>query len=217
MPVQTPLSASEPPHDCRRCRRLVRLRETLRAEEPDWWNAPVPAWGDPEAWLAIVGLAPGRRGANRTGRPFTGDGAGYLLFAALADAGLARGTYRGEPGDGLVLEGAMILNAVKCLPPSNKPTRDEFQRCSPYLSKQLAALPSLEVVLAIGKDAHEAVLRHHRLALARHPFAHSAVHHLPDGTTLLDSLHCSRYNVNTGRLTAEMFAGVFRQALALRR
>ncbi len=105
MPVQMPLAASEPPRDCRRCPRLVRLRETLRREEPRWWNAPVPAWGDPAAWLAVVGLAPGKRGANRTGRPFTGDGAGDLLFAALTEAGLARGAYRGEPDDGLALEG----------------------------------------------------------------------------------------------------------------
>ncbi|WP_305097028.1 uracil-DNA glycosylase [Croceibacterium aestuarii] len=217
MPVQMPLADSEPPRDCRRCPRLVRLRGTLRREEPGWWNAPVPAWGDPAAWLAVVGLAPGKRGANRTGRPFTGDGAGDLLFAALNEAGLARGAYRGEPDDGLALEGAMILNAVKCLPPGNKPTRDEFARCSRYLSAQLAALPSLEVVLAVGRDAHDAVLRHHGLVLARHPFAHGAVHLLPDGTRLLDSFHCSRYNVNTGRLTAAMFAAVFRQALVLRR
>lgn len=216
MQVEMPLAASEPPRDCRRCRRLVRLREDLRAEEPDWWNAPVPAWGDPQAWLAVVGLAPGRRGANRTGRPFTGDGAGDLLFAALSEAGLARGTYRGDPADGLALEGAVILNAVKCLPPGNKPTRAEFERCSGYLSGQLAALPALEVVLAIGKDAHDAVLRHHGLVLARHPFAHGAEHVLPDGTRLVDSYHCSRYNVNTGRLTAAMFEAVFRRTLVLK-
>ena len=212
-----PLSASEPPRDCRRCPRLVRLRDKLRTEEPSWWNAPVPAWGDSQAWLAVVGLAPGRRGANRTGRPFTGDGAGDLLFAALAEAGLAHGTYRGDPADDLTLDGAMILNAVKCLPPGNKPTREEFARCSRYLSAQLAALPALQVIMAIGKDAHDAVLRHYGLVLARHPFAHGAEHALPDGALLVDSFHCSRYNVNTGRLTPEMFADVFRQALALKR
>ncbi len=211
-----PLAASEPPRDCRRCRRLVRLRDALRTEEPDWWNAPVPAWGDPGAWLAIVGLAPGKKGANRTGRPFTGDGAGDLLFNALAEAGLMQGIYAGHSDDGLVLDGAIILNAVKCLPPGNKPTRAEFANCARYLSAQLAALPALEVVLAIGKGAHDAVLRHHRLTLASRPFAHGAVHALPGGTRLVDSYHCSRYNVNTGRLTAAMFGEVVRQALALR-
>lgn len=211
-----PLADTEPPRDCALCPRLVALRKKLRAENADWWNAPVPAWGDPQAWLALVGLAPGMRGANRTGRPFTGDGAGDLLFAALAEAGLTRGTYRGEAEDGLTLEGAIILNAVKCLPPANKPTRAEFAKCSRYLSAQLAALPSLKVVLAIGKDAHDALIRHHGLTLAHHRFAHGAVHDLPDGTRLIDSYHCSRYNVNTGRLTAGMFVDVLRRAVALR-
>jgi len=211
-----PLAESEPPRDCSLCPRLVALREQVRAEYPDWWSAPVPAWGDPEAWLALVGLAPGKHGAHRTGRPFTGDGAGDLLFPALAEAGLARGNYRGSPGDGVTLDGPMILNAVKCLPPGNKPTRAEFAACSRYLAAQLAALPALSVVLAIGKDAHDALLRHHGLPLASRKFAHGAVHDLPDGTRLVDSYHCSRYNVNTGRLTAEMFVAVLRQATALR-
>ncbi len=211
-----PLADSEPPRDCALCPRLVALREEVRAEHTDWWSAPVPAWGDPRAWLALVGLAPGKHGAHRTGRPFTGDGAGDLLFPALVETGLARGAYAGSPDDGLSLDGAMILNAVKCLPPANKPTRAEFAKCSRYLSAQLAALPALEVVLAIGKDAHNALLRHHGLTLAGHKFAHSAVHDLPDGTRLIDSYHCSRYNVNTGRLTAEMFVDVLRRAQALR-
>lgn len=176
----------------------------------------MPAWGDRDAWLAVVGLAPGRKGANRTGRPFTGDGAGDLLFAALDQAGLTRGTYGGDPGDGLALNGVMILNAVKCLPPGNKPSREEFGRCSKYLAAQLKGLRALRIVLAIGKDAHDAVLRHHGLTLARHPFAHGAIHKLPDSTALVDSYHCSRYNVNTGRLTLEMFVAVLTQAVALR-
>ena len=207
-----PLAESETPRDCDLCPRFVGLRAEIRAKYPQWWNAPVPAWGDPAAWLALIGLAPGKHGAHRTGRPFTGDGAGDLLFPALAEAGLAHGTYRGALDDGLALEGAMILNAVKCLPPANKPTRAEFAACSRYLSAQLNALPGLKVVLAIGKDAHDALLRHHGLTLASHKFAHGAVHDLPDGTRLVDS-----YNVNTGRLTLAMFIDVLRQAIALRR
>jgi len=212
-----PLAESEPPRDCALCPRLVALREEVRADYPLWWNAPVPAWGDPAAWLALVGLAPGKHGAHRTGRPFTGDGAGDLLFPALIEAGLARGAYGGEAEDGLALQGAMILNAVKCLPPANKPIRAEFAACSRYLSAQLDALPALQVVVAIGKDAHDALLRQHGLTLSRHKFAHGAVHDLPDGTRLIDSYHCSRYNVNTGRLTLAMFVDVLRQAIALHR
>ena len=211
-----PLAASEPSRDCPLCPRLAELRETLRQEEPDWWNAPVPAWGDADAWLAIVGLAPGRRGANRTGRPFTGDDAGDLLFAVLGEAGLTRGRYERRADDGLRLEGAMILNAVKCLPPQNRPLGSEVANCSRFLAAQLRALPKLEVIVALGKVAHDSLLRLYGLRLAHHPFAHRAEHALPDGTLLIDSYHCSRQNTRTGRLTPGMFAKVFVRAKARR-
>jgi uracil-DNA glycosylase family 4 len=217
MRVEMPLAQTEPPRDCQLCPRLVALRRELRRTEPEWWNAPVPAWGDPQAWLAIVGLAPGRRGANRTGRPFTGDQAGDVLFATLAEAGFAKGRYERRADDGLHLKGAIILNAVKCLPPQNRPHLDELAHCRRFLSAQLAELPQLRVILALGKIAHDSLLRHYGLTLAHYPFAHGAEHQLPDGRVLLDSYHCSRQNTNTGRLTPGMFAEVFARAKALRR
>jgi uracil-DNA glycosylase family 4 len=217
MRVEMPLAATEPPHDCPLCPRLVAFREELRIAEPEWWNAPVPAWGDRQAWLAIVGLAPGMRGANRTGRPFTGDDAGDLLFATLAEADLTSGTYERRPDDSLQLEGAIILNAVKCLPPQNKPTASEVANCSRFLSAQLAELTNLTVLLALGKIAHDSILRLHGLRLTDYRFAHCAEHRLPDGTMLVDSYHCSRQNTRTGRLTPEMFAEAFARAKALGR
>jgi uracil-DNA glycosylase family 4 len=217
MPVQMPLAGSEPPRDCPLCPRLAALREELRRDEPGWWNAPVPAWGDPGSWLAIVGLAPGRRGANRTGRPFTGDAAGDLLFATLCRIGLAHGTYHRRADDGLQLDGAIILNAVKCLPPQNRPTTGELDRCRRFLAAQLAELPDLQVIVALGKLAHDSVLRRYGQTLAHHRFAHGAEHRLAGGVRLVDSFHCSRQNTNTGRLTPEMFAQIFRRALELRR
>ena len=217
MRVEMPLANTEPPCDCPLCPRLAGLREELRRAEPGWWNAPVPAWGDPKAWLAIVGLAPGRRGANRTGRPFTGDDAGDFLFAAMAKAGLRRGTYDRRADDGFALAGAIILNAVKCLPPHNKPTPAEIATCGRFLSAQLAALPNLRVLLALGRIAHDAVLRDRGLVLAHYPFAHGADHALPDGRTLLDSYHCSRQVTRTGRLTPAMFDAVLERAKALSR
>lgn len=213
MSDQSPISHTEAPNNCRRCSRLVGLRKSLRKEQPEWWNAPVPAFGDPAAWLAIVGLAPGREGANRTGRPFTGDASGDLLFAALAKAGLSSGSFRSRVDDGVTLNGAIILNAVKCLPPANKPTGAEINNCRPYMVKALDALPNLQVILALGKIAHDSVIRMTGAKLADHKFAHGAEHHLPDGRILIDSYHCSRYNVNTKRLTPEMFERVFEQAL----
>ncbi len=215
MPVEVPLAATEPPRDCPLCPRLVAYREELRRAEPEWWNAPVPAWGDPHAWLAIVGLAPGRRGANRTGRPFTGDDAGDFLFAPLAEAGLTRGTFDRRADDGFELSGAMILNAVKCLPPQNKPLPQEIATCGRFLAAQLAALPTVRVVLALGRIAHDAVLRDCGLTPARFPFAHGAEHALPGGRTLLASYHCSRQNTRTGRLTPAMFAAVIERVKAL--
>ena len=216
MPVEMPLAETEPPHDCPLCPRLVAFREQLRIAEHEWWNAPVPAWGDPRAWLAIVGLAPGMRGANRTGRPFTGDDAGDLLFATLAEAGLTRGTYDRRPDDGLQLEGAIILNAVKCLPPQNKPVGSEVANCSRFLSGQLGELTNLSVLVALGKIAHDGILRLHGLRLADYRFAHCAEHRLTDGTIMVDSYHCSRQNTRTGRLTPAMFAAVFARAKVLR-
>jgi len=216
MPSVSPIPQTEPPHDCALCPRLVALRRACQAEFPDWWNAPVPAFGDAQAWLAIVGLAPGKHGANRTGRPFTGDYAGDLLFATLAKFGLSRGDYAARTDDGLALDGAVIVNSVKCLPPENKPLPAEINACRPFLSAQIAALPRLKVFVALGKIAHDSFVRHCGLRLAAHPFGHGAEHRLPDGGWLIDSYHCSRYNTNTGRLTAAMFEAVFARALVLR-
>lgn len=216
MEIVSPLPGTEPPPDCSRCARLAELRAACRAEHPDWWNAPVYAFGDPGAWLAFAGLAPGKQGANRTGRPFTGDYAGDLLFATIAEFGLSRGRYDGRVDDGLVLTGAIIVNSVKCLPPQNKPTPHEIAACRPFFEAQLAALPHVRVIVALGRIAHDAALRAVGERLRAHPFAHGAVHPLPGGRHLVDSYHCSRYNTNTGRLTPQMFGDVFRTALALR-
>ena len=216
MKIDSPLPATEPPRDCLRCPRLAGLRAACRAEHPDWGNAPVYAFGDPDAWLAIAGLAPGKHGANRTGRPFTGDYAGDLLFETLAVFGLSRGVYDGRIDDGLRLDGTIIVNSVKCLPPQNKPTPAEIAACRPYFEAQLAALPRVTVLIALGRIAHDAAVRAVGGRLAAYRFAHGAVHLLPDGRHLVDSYHCSRYNTNTGRLTPAMFADVFRTAAALR-
>lgn len=212
----SPIRDTEPPLDCPLCPRLVALRRALRAEHPGWWNAPVVAFGDAAAWLGIIGLAPGKHGANRTGRPFTGDDAGDLLFATLAKFGLSNGRYKGRLDDGLALTGAVIINSVKCLPPQNKPTPQEINTCRRFLSGQIAALPALRVFVALGRIAHDSFLRHRGLRLADHPFGHAASHDLGDGRVLIDSYHCSRYNTNTGRLTAVMFEDVFARAMAAR-
>lgn len=216
MEIDSPLPGTEPPHDCPRCPRLVALRRECRTEYPNWWNAPVYAFGDRGAWLAFAGLAPGKHGANRTGRPFTGDYAGDLLFATLAEFGLSNGRYDARVDDGLTLDGAIIVNSVKCLPPQNRPTPAEIANCRPFFEVQMAALPKVRVIVALGRIAHDAALRAFGERLASHSFAHGAVHALPGGRHLVDSYHCSRYNTNTGRLTAEMFRDVFRAALALR-
>jgi uracil-DNA glycosylase family 4 len=211
----SPVPDVEAPRDCPLCPRLVDLRLKLRADHPDWWNAPVPAFGDPEAWLAIVGLAPGMWGANRTGRPFTGDHAGHLFFATLLRFGLATGDYREEPDDDLRLDGVVVLNSVKCLPPQNKPTPAEVATCRRYYEAALLRLPKVRVMVALGRIAHDNALRTAGVPLAGHAFAHCAEHRLPDGRILLDSYHCSRYNQNTGRLTPAMFEAVFARALEL--
>ncbi|URW74724.1 uracil-DNA glycosylase [Sphingomonas donggukensis] len=212
----SPLPDTEPPHDCPRCKRLAALREEMRAEHPDWWNAPVPALGDPDAWLGIVGLAPGKHGANRTGRPFTGDGSGKMLFDTLVSHGLAEGRYEGRADDTLRLTGAIIVNAVKCLPPANRPTPEEVRTCRPFLEAQVVALPRARIFVALGQVAHQSAVKLLGGKLPKCRFAHLAEHHMPDGRILIDSYHPSRYNQNTGRLTAEMFGAVFARAAALR-
>jgi uracil-DNA glycosylase family 4 len=212
----SPVPQVEPPRDCPLCPRLVAFRGELRAEHPDWWNAPVPHFGDPGAWLGIVGLAPGKWGANRTGRPFTGDFAGVLLYETLVKFGLAEGRYDARPDDGLRLTGAVILNAVKCLPPQNKPTPEEIATCRPFYNAALAAMPSIRVLVALGQIAHGSAVRTAGGRLSAYKFGHLAEHLLPDGRILIDSYHCSRYNQNTGRLNAQMFEKVFARALELR-
>jgi len=214
--ARSPLPQAEAPRDCPLCPRLVAFRDECRAEYPDWWNAPVPAFGDPKAWLAIVGLAPGKHGANRTGRPFTGDYAGDLLYATLLKFGLAEGEYRADPEDGLTLKGAVILNAVKCLPPANKPEPSEIATCRNYFEAALVALPKVRVLIALGQIAHVAVARALGLTPSAAKFGHGAEATAHDGRILLSSYHCSRYNQNTNRLNAEMFESVFERALALR-
>ncbi|TPG40413.1 uracil-DNA glycosylase [Sphingomonas koreensis] len=212
----SPIPETEPPHDCPLCPRLVAFREELRAEYPDWWNAPVNAFGDPNAWLAIVGLAPGKHGANRTGRPFTGDYAGDLLFATLAKFGLSEGTYEATPEDDLRLTGAIVINAVKCLPPQNKPTPEEIRTCRPFLAGQAAVLPNARVFVALGQIAHQSAVKVLGGRLPKAKFGHLAEHRMPGGEVLIDSYHCSRYNTNTRRLTPEMFEAVFERALEMR-
>lgn len=216
MSIASPVPQAEPPRDCPLCPRLVAFRERLRAEHPDWWNAPVPTFGDPDAWLGIVGLAPGMWGANRTGRPFTGDHAGHLLFATLKKFGLAAGSYEERIDDGFHLTGAAIINSVKCLPPQNKPTPQEIATCRSFYTLSLAGLPKVRVLVALGQIAHGSAVRTAGGKLSQYKFGHLAEHALPDGRVLVDSYHCSRYNQNTGRLTAPMFEAVFARALELR-
>ena len=197
-----------PGRDCPLCPRLVAFRAAQRLAHPDWFNAPVPSFGDVSPALLIVGLAPGLRGANRTGRPFTGDFAGDLLYRTLLQSGFAAGSYAAHPGDGLQLRGARIINAVRCVPPQNKPETAEIAACGRFLAADLAALPAPRAILALGGIAHNAVLAAKELRRARYPFAHAAMHELPDGTLLADSYHCSRLNTNTGRLTSAMFEAV---------
>lgn len=216
MQIEMPLEKSEPPRNCKKCPRLVAFRKACEAEYPDWWNAPVPAWGDPKAWLGIIGLAPGKHGANRTGRPFTGDYAGDLLYSTLDKMNLSKGIYDKRIDDGLSLDGAIILNCVKCLPPENKPTLEEANNCRTYLTQQLDQLDNLKIFIALGKIAHDSFIRYLGGKLSHYKFAHNALHKLPDNRILIDSYHCSRYNTQTGRLTEEMFCEVFEQAIELK-
>ena len=197
--------AAEPSPDCPICPRLAAFRAANRAMEPGWFNAPVPSWGPRTARLLVVGLAPGLRGANRTGRPFTGDHAGMLLYATLAKFGLATGTYDARPDDGFQLTGCRVVNAVRCVPPENKPQPAEIRACNNFLRAELAAMPDLRGILALGVIAHEAVLRARGARVAAYRFSHSTTHALPDDLVVTDSYHVSRYNTNTGRLTQAMF------------
>jgi len=201
-----------PPKDCGACPRLAEYRSANRAAHPEWSNAPVASFGVSSARLMIVGLAPGLRGANRTGRPFTGDAAGDLLYAALTKFGFATGRYDRRPDDGLELVDCAIVNAVRCVPPQNKPTPQEIAACRAYLSRSIGALANLKIILALGRVAHDSVLRAFGAGTraANFPFAHGARHALnARGPNLFDSYHCSRYNTNTGVLTAAMFCEVF--------
>jgi len=204
-----------PPHDCPLCPRLVAFREEARRLHPDWHNAPVPNWGDPAAKLIIVGLAPGLRGANRTGRPFTGDYAGDTLYRALLKAGLATGEYRADPNDTLQLTGAMIANGVHCVPPENKPTTEEIRTCRRFLEAAIATTPTVRAYLVLGRIAHDQLLSTLGEKRSKYPFAHGAEHRLSNGVVLFDSYHCSRYNTNTGVLTEAMFDEVVGRAAAL--
>jgi uracil-DNA glycosylase family 4 len=203
------MSETAPGRNCPLCPRLVRFREDNRRQWPAWHNAPVPSFGEADAWLLVVGLAPGLKGANRTGRPFSGDHAGVLLYATLQRCGLAEGRYDASSDDELRLIGCRITNAVRCVPPANKPTPGEIAQCGRFLTAELAALPNLKAVVALGVIAHGAVLSALALEKSRFPFRHGALHHLPGDVLLADSYHCSRQNTATGRLTPAMFQAVF--------
>lgn len=213
----TPTRAAKPiltpDTDCRLCPRLAAFRDEARILEPNWFNAPVPNFGDTDAALLVVGLAPGLRGANRTGRPFTGDYAGDLLYATLLGFGFADGHYDRRPDDGLTLRACTITNAVRCVPPQNKPLPVEIATCRQFLVARIAEMADLRAIVALGRVAHESVLRAFGVRLAGAPFGHGRRHPLAraDGSavTLFDSFHCSRYNTNTGVLTEAMFVQVF--------
>ena len=199
-----------PPPDCGACPRLAAFRARNAAAFPDWHNAPVPSFGPVGAELLVLGLAPGLRGANRTGRPFTGDFAGDLLYSTLVKFGFAQGTYDGRPDDGLSLINCRIANGVRCVPPENRPAGAEIAACRRFLVSEIAAMARLKVVVALGVVAHGTTLAAFGERRAARKFAHGATHDLPGGVVLADSYHCSRYNTSTGRLTEEMFEDVFR-------
>jgi len=199
---------TEPDRDCPLCPRLADFRAESRAANPSWHNAPVFSFGSHDATLLIVGLAPGMRGANRTGRPFTGDFAGDLLYATLLELGLARGTYEARPDDGLELVDCRITNAVRCVPPANKPTPAEIKSCRSFLDATISSMPRLSVILPLGRIAHDSVLASLDVRRSAFPFGHGSIHEIRPGLSVHDSYHCSRYNTNTGVLTPEMFRTV---------
>jgi uracil-DNA glycosylase len=210
-------SAAAPGRDCPFCPRLAAFRLENRQRLPHCHNAPVPAFGALDARLLVVGLAPGLKGANCSGRPFTGDYAGDLLYATLLKVGLASGSYGRQAGDELRLEGVRITNAVRCVPPQNKPEPVEIRSCNAFLAAEIAVMPQLKAVLALGAVAHGAALTALGLRKSHAAFRHGALHRLPTGLTLADSYHCSRYNTNTNRLTTEMFEAVVSSVAALLR
>jgi uracil-DNA glycosylase family 4 len=207
-PPLAALPATQPARNCALCPRLESFREAARTREPDWFNSPVPSFGAPDARLLIVGLAPGLQGANRTGRPFTGDFAGDLLYATLIEYGFAKGVYQARPDDGLALVDCRISNAVRCVPPQNKPLPVEINTCRQFLIATLAAMPKLRAIVALGRVAHESTLKALSLRSAAAPFGHGAIHQ-SGALRLYDSYHCSRYNTNTRVLTPDMFRSVF--------
>ena len=208
-----PLPPAAPDRNCPLCPRLVSFREAARAREPEWFNSPVPPFGDPDGRLLIVGLAPGMQGANRTGRPFTGDYAGDLLYATLLEYGFAKGAYQARPDDGLVLVDCRIGNAVHCVPPQNKPLPAEINTCRPFLSATIKTMPRLAAIVALGRIAHESTVKALGLRASAAPFAHGAMHQ-GGALRLYDSYHCSRYNTNTRVLTPDMFRSVFARVKA---
>ncbi|MDR3521984.1 MAG: uracil-DNA glycosylase [Acidocella sp.] len=202
------MKPATPERDCPLCPRLVDYRLSNRAKEPSWHNAPVPSFGDLSAALLIVGLAPGVKGANRTGRPFTGDYAGQLLYTSLLKYGFATGSYAERADDGLRLQNCRITNAVRCVPPQNLPTPLEDKTCNPFLSAEIAAMKNLKAILTLGTVAHNMSLRALNIKASAFKFAHGAIHTLRDGLILTNSYHVSRYNTSTKRLSTEMFEEV---------
>ena len=205
----TPRVPSEAPLDCALCPRLAGFLADARSREPTWHNAPVRSFGVPNARLLIVGLAPGLKGANRTGRPFTGDFAGDLLYATLDAFKFSQGTFAASPDDGLQLIDCMVTNAVRCVPPENKPTPAEINTCRQFLAARIASLPDLVAIVALGRIAHESTLTALGARKSAFPFGHGARHDVRPDLALFDSYHCSRYNTNTRVLTPEMFRAVF--------
>jgi len=203
------MTFKEPSYNCDRCPRLREFLLGLRETHPDYYNGPVPSFGDPKPELLIVGLAPGMHGANRTGRPFTGDWAGDLLYAALDKYGFSNGTYGGEPNDGLTLNKVMITNAVRCLPPQNKPVGAECAACRPFLTDQIQKTPSIKAILTLGKISHDNTIRSLGHKLKDFKFGHHKIYEIQKDIKLFSSYHCSRYNTNTKRLTETMFFDVF--------
>lgn len=201
-----------PPPDCRLCPRLVAFRESNKLKFPHFYNGAVPPFGPLDAPMLVVGLAPGLKGANATGRPFTGDFAGDVLYEALQNAGMARGQYKKRADDGFELLNVRISNAVRCVPPENKPTPEEARTCNPFLIQEIGAMPNLKLILSLGSTSHQGVLKTYKLKQGSFKFGHGAVHQLKPGLVLLDSYHTSRYNIQTRRLTREMFAEIIAQA-----
>lgn len=208
------LWGAEPPRDCPLCPRLVAYRQTNAAQHPDWWNGPAPSFGDPAARLLVAGLAPGRTGANRTGRPFTGDHAGWMLYDTLTKTGFANGKFDARTDDGLALTDCMVTNAVRCAPPGNKPESSEENTCRPFLTKRLEDLPNLKVIVTLGDVSRRNVLKSLGLKASAGIPGHGTEFQAGP-YVILNSYHCSRLNTNTGRLTAEMFEQVFRRAREL--